>query len=82
RMNEEFDLLTAEVVAAGIVKKPAVAKSDAKKAQAAKPAVTVKPGRDSYNLYADLMLRLAEFMRNNKSEEERSKKLAAMLSQL
>ncbi len=82
RMNEEFDLLAAEAVAVAAAKKPAVAKADSKTAQKAQPAVTVKPGRDSYNLYADLMLRLAEFMRNSKSEEERSKKLAAMLSQL
>ena len=68
RMNEEFDLLSvAEAPVAAV-----------------KPVVVVqKPeaGVDSYNLYADLMLKLAEFMRKNKDEAQRREKLGKILSQ-
>ncbi|MFZ2960640.1 MAG: MBL fold metallo-hydrolase RNA specificity domain-containing protein [Candidatus Ozemobacteraceae bacterium] len=40
------------------------------------------PKRDSYNLYADLSLRLADFMRRTTSEDARRKTLEALLSDL
>ncbi len=72
RMNEEFDLLAIGPAAAKAV-------ATAKKVE---PRVAKPLGRDSHNLYADLMLRLADFMRSNKNEEERRKKLAEILAQL
>lgn len=74
-MGEEFDLLA--VAEAGPAR-PAAAVVPIKRDVAAAKA----PARDSYNLYADLMLRLAEFMRNSKTEEERREKLSGILSHL
>lgn len=88
KMDEEFNLLAINAAApakkaALVAEKPAVV--------VGKPAVIPgKPlpigikavGQDSYNLYADLMLKLAEFMRNSKDETLRRDKLAKILSQL
>lgn len=68
RMNEEFDLIAVGLAKAGT----------ARKYQA---AVAVA-GVDSHNLYADLMLKLAEFMRSNKDEKLRREKLEKILAQM
>ena len=88
-MHEQFDLLAiglaAPAKAAEAIKKPEVImKSEAMKKPAAVPAQRPihRPARDSYNLYADLMLKLAEFMRSSKSEEERREKIAGLLAKL
>ncbi len=39
-------------------------------------------GEDSHNLYAELMLKLAEFMRNTKDENQRRTKLKDLMSRL
>jgi metallo-beta-lactamase family protein len=74
RMNEEYDLLAiGEAAPAKAVGKPLTPRE---------PAAVKAPTRDSYNLYAELMLKLAEFMRNSKSEDERRKKLSGIISHL
>lgn len=82
KMNEEFDLLA-------IKEAPPARKADAQPVQAVKPVAASKPavkrempGRDSHNLYADLMLKLADFMRTSKNETERREKLAKILAQI
>ncbi len=67
RMNEEFDLLSAELVGTRhIASQPIVADSKITNA-------------DSHNLYAELMLKLAEFMRKNDNEDDKRKKLQKIL---
>ncbi len=71
RMDEEFDLIAAkQVVAKAGTTKPVTEKS--------LPSVAV----DSHNLYAELMLKLAEYMRSNKDEKARREKLQAILKSL
>jgi metallo-beta-lactamase family protein len=68
RMYEEFDLLAAEKVV----------RAEAR----TMPAVMELPGMDSHILYADLMLKLAEFMRSGKDEKTRREKLQKLLAQM
>lgn len=79
RMNEEFDLLAAPIVARGVI--APIAEPAAAVSKVAAPRVKL-PTIDSYNLYADLMLKLAEFMRSNKDETARREKLQKILSQM
>ncbi|HNX76771.1 MAG TPA: MBL fold metallo-hydrolase [Candidatus Rifleibacterium sp.] len=86
-MNEEFDLLTiglaAPAKAAEAQKTTAAQKPQAlapQKTPASRPAKV--PALDSYNLYADLMIKLAEFMRSSKNEEERRIKISGLLAKL
>ena len=72
RMGEAFDLLAVTEAA------PA---RPAQVAKVAEARATV-PSRDSYNLYADLMLKLADFMRSCRNEEERRDKIAGILARL
>lgn len=68
RMNEEFDLIAAKAVVGQV-------KAEVK-------AVESSISIDSHNLYAELMLKLAEFMRSNKDETVRRQKLQAVLKSL
>ncbi|MBU1107502.1 MAG: MBL fold metallo-hydrolase [Candidatus Riflebacteria bacterium] len=70
RMDEVFELLADLPVLAPIKpRQPAVA-----------GAVTT--AGDSHNQYAELMLKLAEFMRSNKDEKVRSEKLSKLLAEV
>ncbi len=46
------------------------------------PTPTVTPARDSFNLYAELTIRLAEFMRREKDEANRRQILEALLQKI
>ena len=69
RMNEVFELLADQPSAVPVKISPA-RPVDAPKAV------------DSHNLYAELMLKLAEFMRSNKDEKARRETLSKILSQV
>ena len=69
RMNEVFELLADQPAAAPAKISPV-------------RAVVVPTAVDSHNLYAELMLKLAEFMRNNKDEKSRSDKLSKLLAEV
>ncbi|GAB4275147.1 MAG: MBL fold metallo-hydrolase [Candidatus Rifleibacteriota bacterium] len=72
KMGETFDLLE-------LVK---VEKAEQIKPVAVVQSVPASVGPDSHNLYATLMLKLADFMRNTPDEEKRRAKLNELLSAL
>ncbi|NLI79949.1 MAG: MBL fold metallo-hydrolase [Candidatus Riflebacteria bacterium] len=74
RMGESFDLL------ANVAPAPAPGQASAAGAPAPAPAVT--PAHDSFNLYADLTIRLAEFMRREKDESRRRTLLEELLRKM
>lgn len=74
KMGETFDLLEVAKVEAPQEPKPLFSMSGVAQIPA--------PGPDSHNLYAELMLKLAEFMRNTKDESKRWQKLQEILKLL
>lgn len=74
KMGETFDLLTAVEAKAEEEIKPVFALSGI--------SHLPQQGADSHNLYAELMLKLAEFMRNTKDENKRRQKLQEILKLL
>ncbi len=75
RMGEVFELLADQPAAAA-------AAPVAEKVKEAKAPEAVAPAVDSYNLYAQLTLQLADFMRNSKDENIRREKLKKLLAEI
>ena len=74
KMGETFDLLAVAATTAPEEIKPVFSMSGVAQIPA--------PGPDSHNLYAELMLKLADFMRNTNDEAKRRQKLKELLAKL